>query len=157
MNTVEGPTNPGWLVFALVFIGVIFYLAFMRQFESRRIGRKFGKEQIVLSSFGVNYYGLDSEPGGPLRSAGVLVLLKEGIYYRARFAQRELSIPAASITYIGVTDTHKRKPLHQQVVAIRFLNEEGKEQKAAFRIPYPAQWVNAIKSTLLGLQEQTKP
>ena len=150
MNPLEGLTNPNWLVFALLFIGIVFFLAYMRQMETKRISRKFQKDRIVITSFGVNYYGLQSEPGGPLRSAGALVLLKDGLYYRARFADRELYIPGPAVTYIGVTDMHKDKPLHQTVVAIRFLNEQGKEEKAAFRIPYPAQWVQAIKANLLG-------
>jgi hypothetical protein len=149
MNVLEGLTNPNWLLFALLFLAVLLYLAFMRSREARRISEKFPRERIVLTSFGVNYYGLESEPGGPLRSTGALVLLKDCLYYRARFAKRELTIPGAAITHIGVTDTHKGKPLHQYVVAIRFLNPEGKEEKAAFRIPLPAQWTAAIKATLI--------
>jgi ABC-type Co2+ transport system permease subunit len=150
MNFMEGLTNPNWLVFALLFLAVLLYLVILRNREARRISEKFPREQIVLTSFGVNYFGLESEPGGPLRSTGALVLLKDSLYYRARFANRELTIPGAAITHIGVTDTHKGKPLHQYVVAIRFLNAEGKEEKAAFRIPLPAQWTAAIKATLIG-------
>lgn len=154
MDILEGITNPRWLVFALLFLGVIFYLAYMRQRETKRISDKFDKQDIIITSFGVNYYGLESEPGGPLRSAGVLVLLKDGIYYRARFANRELLIPGSAITYIGVTNVHKGKDLHQSVVVLQFLNQDGKEEKAAFRIPYPAQWVAAIKSNLLDNKAQ---
>jgi hypothetical protein len=149
MNFMEGLTNPNWLVFALLFLAVLLYMVFLRNREARRISEKFPRESIVLTSFGVNYFGLESEPGGPLRSTGTLVLLKDSLYYRARFAKRELTIPGAAITHIGVTDTHKGKPLHQYVVAIRFLNAEGKEEKAAFRIPLPAQWTTAIKATLI--------
>jgi hypothetical protein len=149
MNALQGLTNPNWLIFALLFLGIIFYLAYMRQRESKRVLQKFNKEDIVITSFGVNFFGLESEPGGPLRSAGVLVLLRHGLYYRARFANRDLFIAGPAITYIGVTHTHKRKDLHQAVVLIQFLNEEGREEKAAFRIPYPAQWVAAIKANLL--------
>ncbi|MBN1837260.1 MAG: hypothetical protein JW820_15500 [Spirochaetales bacterium] len=149
MNALEGLTNPNWLIFALLFLGIIFYLAYMRQRETKRILQKFKKEDIVITSFGVNFFGLESEPGGPLRSAGVLVLLRHGLYYRARFASRDLFIPGPAITYIGVTHTHKRKDLHQTVVLIQFLTEEGIEDKAAFRIPYAAQWVAAIKANLL--------
>ena len=153
MNSLEGLTNPNWLVFALLFMAVLMYLVILRNREARRISKKFPREWIVLTSFGVNYYGLESEPGGPLRSIGALVLLKDSLYYRARFADRELTIPGAAITHIGVTDTHKGKPLHQYVVAIRFLNPEGREEKAAFRIPLPAQWTTAIKATLIGGRE----
>jgi hypothetical protein len=149
MNFMEGITNPNWLIFAVLFLAVLLYLVILRNREARRISEKFPRERIVLTSFGVNYYGLESEPGGPLRSTGALVLLKDSLYYRARFANRELSIPGAAVTHIGVTDTHKGKSLHQYVVAIRFLNSEGKEEKAAFRIPLPAQWTTAIKATLI--------
>jgi hypothetical protein len=154
MDVLEGITNPNWLIFALIFLGLIFYLAYMRQRESKRITDKFDKSEIVITSFGVNFYGLESEPGGPLRSAGVLVLLKDGIYYRARYANRELHIPGSAITYIGVTTVHKGKDLHQTVVALQFLNPEGKEERAAFRMPYPAQWVAAIKSNLLDTRAE---
>ena len=154
MDVLEGLTNPNWLIFALIFIGVIFYLAYMRQRETKRITDKFDKAQIIITSFGVNYYGLESEPGGPLRSAGALVLLKDGIYYRARFAKRELYIQGSAITYIGVTNVHKDKDLHQSVVVLQFLSPEGREERAAFRIPYPGQWVSAIKSNLLEKKTQ---
>ena len=155
MDVLEGITNPNWLIFALLFLGIIFYLAYMRQRETKRITEKFDKEQIIITSFGVNYYGLQSEPGGPLRSAGALVLLKDGIYYRARFSKRELYIPGSAITYIGVTNVHKDKDLHQTVVVLQFLSPEGREERAAFRIPYPGQWVSAIKSNLLEKKTQT--
>jgi hypothetical protein len=149
MEVAERFSNPNWLIFAVLFILIMFYLVYMRQRETKRIADKFDKDRIVITSFGVNYYGLESEPGGPLRSAGALVLLKDGIYYRARFANRELYIPGSVITYIGVTNVHKGKDLHQSVVVLQFLSEEGREDKAAFRMPYPAQWVAAIKSNLL--------
>jgi hypothetical protein len=155
MDVLEGITNLNWLIFALIFLGVIFYLAYMRQRETKRIAEKFDRDEIIITSFGVNYYGLESEPGGPLRSAGALVLLKHGIYYRARYAKRELYIPGSAITYIGVTNVHKGKDLHQTVVVLQFLNPEGREEKAAFRIPYPGQWVGAIKSNLLEKEAAT--
>ncbi len=156
MNALEGLTNPSWLVLAVLFLGIIFFLAFIRQRESKRISQKFEKDSIIICSFGVNYYGLESEPGGPLRSSGVLVLLKDGLYYRARFANRELFIQGPAITYIGITDSHKKKSLHQTVIVIQFLNAEDKEEKAAFRIPYPSQWVEAIKVNLLNKKTQPR-
>ena len=149
MDVVGQFSNPNWLIFAVLFILVMFYLVYMRQRETKRIMDKFDKNEVITTSFGVNYYGLESEPGGPLRSAGALVLLKHGIYYRARYAKRELYIPGSAITYIGVNNVHKGKDLHQTIVVLQFISEDGKEEKAAFRMPYPAQWVGAIKSNLL--------
>jgi predicted membrane metal-binding protein len=149
MGVVENLSNSNWLIFAVLFILVMFYLVYMRQRESKRISDKFDKSEIIITSFGVNYYGLQSEPGGPLRSAGALVLLKNGIYYRARYTKRELLVPGSAVTYIGVTNVHKGKDLHQTVVVLQFLTQDGREDKAAFRVPYPAQWIAAIKSNLL--------
>ncbi len=142
--------NSSWLVIAAIFSGVIFYLVYMRSVESRRVERKFGKDEIIISSFGVNYFGRESEPGRPLRSSGVLVLVKKGLYYRARWRKRELFILGSTITYIGVSDVFKKKSLYQHAVIISFLSKEGKDDKVAFRIPYPAQWINAIKLNLLN-------
>lgn len=142
--------NSSWLVIAVIFSGLIFYLVYMRSVESRRVEHKFGKDEIIISSFGVNYFGRESEPGRPLRSSGVLVLLKNGLYYRARWRKRELFILGSTITYIGVSDVFKKKSLYQHAVLISFLNKEGKDDKAAFRIPYPSQWINAIKFNLLN-------
>lgn len=156
MEVAQTFSNPNWLIFAVLFILIMFYLVYMRQRETKRIADKFDNSEIIITSFGVNYYGLESEPGGPLRSAGALVLLKNGIYYRARYAKRELFIPGSSITYIGVTNVHKGKDLHQSVVVLQFLSEDGKEEKAAFRMPYPAQWVAAIKSNLLEKKAEVR-
>lgn len=142
--------NSSWLVIAIIFSGVIFYLVYIRSMESRRVEQKFGKDEIIISSFGVNYFGRESEPGRPLRSSGVLVLVKKGLYYRARWRKQELFILGSTITYIGVSDVFKEKSLYQHAVIISFLNEQGKDDKAAFRIPYPAQWINAIKFNLLN-------
>ncbi len=156
MEFLEGLTNPGWLTFALVFLGIIFFLAFIRQRESKRILEKFDEDNIIITAFGVNYFGLESEKGGPLRSSGALVLLKDGLYYRARYLKRELFIKGNSITYIGISDVHKGKPLYQNAVIIQFLNDEGKEDKAAFRMPYPNHWLVAIRKNLIGASKRNQ-
>jgi hypothetical protein len=157
MNLLEGLTNPSWLTFAVLFLAIMIGMVYLRQRDTKRVQEKFDASQIIITSFGVNYFGLASEPGGPLRSTGSLVLVKDGLWYRARFANRELFIPGPSITYIGVAHTHKGKELHQHVIAIHFLNSEGKEDKAAFRLPLPAQWVAAIKANLIGERPLQQP
>ncbi len=152
MDYLEGITNPGWLVFAIGFLGIIFFLAVVRQRESKRIMEKFNEDDIIITSFGVNYFGLESEKGGPLRSSGALVLLKHGLYYRARYRKIELYIKKGTITYIGISDVHKKKPLYQNAVVIKFIGDNGKEEKAAFRMPYPNQWMMAISKNLITNQ-----
>lgn len=84
-----------------------------------------------------------------VRSGGALVLLQDGLYYRARFAHRELLIPKSAITGLGLTNVFKNKSLPQNTVVISFKNEEGRPDRAVFRMPHPAQWMEAIKVNLL--------
>jgi len=143
-------SNTNWIYFVIAFVGIIAYIASMQRVESRRIVNKFSQGAVMFMSFGVNYFGLESEPGGPARSTGTLAFIKDGLYYRARHANRELFIPGGTITNIEIIDQHKGKPLHQKVVGIIFLNQEGKVDRAAFRIPHPARWVDAIKSRFMS-------
>jgi hypothetical protein len=147
---MDGLPNFGYLPFAILFLLVVFTMVYLRQVETRRIEKKFDRKEIIITSFGVNFFGRESEPGGPLRSSGALVLLRSGMYYRARFSSRELFIPGPDITYLGVTDAFKGRPLHQQVMVIGFRAGEGKTDRAAFRLPHIAQWAAAIKANLLG-------
>ena len=139
---------PVWIILGPLFAVAIVYLVVVRRMETARIERKFPKEEVLLSSFGVNYYGLRSEPGGPARSSGVLVLLKDALYYRARFSKRELTIPIDSITTIDITEAHKGKPLYTKAIQFRFEGGEGREDAAVFRIPYPDRWIVATRGNL---------
>jgi hypothetical protein len=149
MNPTVIQAIPGGLIFAAGFLGIVAYMAIIRAVESRRIEKKFERDRIIITSFGVNFFGQESEPGGLLRSVGALVLLRDGLYYHARFADRELLITKSAITGMGLTNAFKHKSLHQNTVVISFKNEEGKPDRAVFRIPRPAQWMEAIKMNLL--------
>jgi len=143
----------GWGIFAALFFGLLVFIVLMRRVESRRIEKRFDKDSIIISSYGVNYFGLSSEAGGPARSAGTLVLLKDGIYYRARFRKKELFIPGDAITAIRIVETHKGKPLYQKAIAVVFRRDKD-EVSACFRIPFPDQWIGAIRKNLLTASDR---
>jgi hypothetical protein len=141
-----GPAGLG--ILALFFFGGVAILVLMRRYESKRIERAFEKDRVILTGFGINYFGLSTEKGAPARSSGVLVLLKDGIYYRGRFSRKELYIPNESIRSIRIVETHKGRPLYQRAVSIGFIDGNGREVSAAFRLPYPDRWINAIRRNL---------
>jgi len=134
----------GWIFLGIIFFIALVYLVVMRRVESGRIEKKFEKKDILLTSYGVNYFGLSSEESRLLRSSGVLVLLKSGLYYRAKFLKRELFIPGSRIKALRVVEFHKGKPLYQKAVAIDFINKDGNPDTAVFRIPFPDKWLGAI-------------
>jgi hypothetical protein len=39
--------------------------------------------------------------------------------------------------------------LHQSLVKIDFLNSRIEKDTAAFKVPYPPQWINAIENNLM--------
>jgi hypothetical protein len=149
LDLITNASNYNWLIFTAGFFGIIAFLAIMRRVETNRITQKFKQEDIYMMSFGVNYFGLESDPGKVINSSGAMVLAKEGLYYRARYSSRELFIPGGTITNIEVDNTHKGKDLHQYALAIVFINNNGKVDRAAFRVPHPNKWTTAIKEIFI--------
>lgn len=144
--------DPILLPFVLLFVAFALFTVYLRQMEARRIERKFERRRILVTSFGVYFYGAESEPGGLLRSSGALVLLRNGLYYRARFSRREVHIRGSAIVYLGTADQFKGQPLYQQVLVIGYLTESGRPEQVAFRVPYLSHWLTAIRANLLHVQ-----
>jgi hypothetical protein len=149
VSFVERLSDPAWRTTALLLLGMVLLIVALRLWEARRIRRKFPRQNIVRIGFGITYFGLDSEPGAPQRILGALVLLKDGLYFRARIASQELHIPGADILHLSLTNTHRGRTLRQYVVGIRFRTPEGRGETAAFRFPRPTPWITAIRATLL--------
>ncbi len=145
----EQLADPGWRLTALLLVAMVALIVFLRIREARKVARKFPRERIVLTSFAVTFYGLESEASGPARSVGALVLSKDGLYFRGRVTHRELTIPGSAILNIDATNTHRGRTMRLYVLAIRFRNSEGKGDTAAFRVLNPARWITAIRATLL--------
>ncbi len=104
------------------------------------------RQPILAVSFGVSYFGRTSEPKPPRRSSGFLLLLSDRVFYRSRIAGLELEIPGRRITRIYHGTGHKGVDLHQSLMKLDFVNEIGEPDTAAFRVPYPPQWMQAIQN-----------
>ncbi|MCF8040231.1 MAG: hypothetical protein K9K79_13035 [Desulfohalobiaceae bacterium] len=139
-----------WLIIALVFFGIIAYIAWIRWRDRQWINRRFAPETIKAMSFGVNYFGLVSEPGSPRRSSGFLILLKDRLFYRSRLKKLELEIPGSAIFHVDHDRGHKGVNLHQSVVRVFFVNNSQEKDCAAFKLPYPPQWIKAIENSFLA-------
>ncbi len=138
-----------WIFIAIAFFGIIGYIAWMRWRDRKWIETRFGSRPILAMSFGVNFFGNATEPGKPRRSSGFLLLFSDALFYRSRVKKIELEIPATRIAGIYHDRVHKGVDLHQSLVKIDFLNEDGQKDTAAFKVPYPPQWMQAIENALL--------
>jgi hypothetical protein len=138
-----------WIFIAIAFFGIIGYIALMRWRDRKWIEVRFGSRPILAMSFGVNFFGNATEPGKPRRSSGFLLLFSDALFYRSRVKKIELEIPATRIARIYHDRVHKGVDLHQSLVKIDFLNEHDQKDTAAFKVPYPPQWMQAIENALL--------
>ena len=138
-----------WLIIAFVFFGIIAYIAFIRWRDRKWIDRRFGSDKVRAISFGVNYFGSAAEPGKPRKSSGFLLLLPDRLVYRSRVKKLEVDIPAAKIARVYHDRSHKGVNLHQSLVKIDYVNAREERDTAAFKVPYPPQWINAIENNLL--------
>jgi hypothetical protein len=146
---VEFYKNQQWILIALVFFGIIAYIAWVRWRDRRWIEERFGSQKILAMSFGINYFGRATEPGSPRRSSGFLLLLSDRLFYRSRIKKIELEIPASRISRVYHDRSHKGIDLHQSLVKIDFINSQNERDTAAFKVPYPPQWMQAIENNLL--------
>jgi hypothetical protein len=134
-----------YYIIAAAFIFAVFLFEWFLQRDMKKVRGQFNRKDIIIASYGVRFYGLESEPGGPLNSGGQMLFLKSGLYYKGRFDKRELFIPRESILSIAVTDFHKGEPTIGKCLAFYFTDKNGKIDRAAFELPYPKQWVDAIR------------
>ena len=145
-----------WLVIALVFFGILAYIAIIRWRDRKWIDHRFGERNLRAMSFGVNYFGKASEPGKPRRSSGFLLLLPDRLFYRSRVKKIELEIPGNRIARVYHGRTHKSVELNMSLVKIDFINDRNERDTAAFKVPYPPQWINAIENSLLKKNRLSK-
>ncbi|MGD9138202.1 MAG: hypothetical protein PVH42_15665 [Desulfobacterales bacterium] len=138
-----------WIVIAVVFFGIIAYIAWVRWRDRKWIEKRFGDHTILAMSFGVNYFGRATGPSSPRKSSGFLLLLSDRLFYRSRLKKIELEIPASSIARVYHGRSHKGVELHQSLVKIDFINSQNEKDTAAFKVPYPPQWMQAIENNLL--------
>lgn len=141
--------NQQWIIIAALFFGIMAYIAFVRWQDRKWIEKRFGNSKVLSVSFGVNYFGRASEPGKPRQSSGFLLLLPDGLFYRSRMAGLELEIPGKQIVHVYPGTSIKGVNLHSSVIKIDFINEKEIKDCAAFKVPYPPQWIQSIQNNLL--------
>jgi len=142
--------NQHWILIALLFFGFLGYVAFMRWQDQRWIEKKFGSNNVRTISYGVGFFGRTSDEGPVRRRNGVLVLLTDRLYFRSRRAKLELEISGEKLLRVYHDVRHRGEELHQSLMMVEFINENKRKDTAAFKVPYPPQWIQSVISTLKG-------
>lgn len=136
--------NSEYLIPVIFVVAMIAYLWWKQQ-DVYHLKEKFKNEKVIFKAHGAYFFGLESEPGGLLKSNGQIFLFKDRIFYKGRFDGREVVIPKDKLMYIAVTDHHKERPLYWKSLAFYF-EKDRKMERAVFMIPYSKQFVDALKT-----------
>ena len=137
-----------WLFAALVFLVILVYLAWYRRQERRWIKRHYNGDEIIALSFGVTFFGCETENGGIRQRRGFLLLLSDRLVFRCSFKRVLLEIPVSRTIRVYHDQSHKNIELHQSVVKVDFLTSNHVKDTAAFKVPYPPQWISAIQKVI---------
>jgi hypothetical protein len=116
----------------------------------RHVQGELGQNALLLAA-GARVGGYDglSEGQRPTLAVGILMLLSSGLYFHSWTGRREVFIPGASISWIGVPEEPEGGRAEGHRIVVRFLNASGKQDGVAIRLMYPEQWVDAIKTHLI--------
>jgi hypothetical protein len=136
----------GYFAVGLLFFAIIIFIAVRRRQDRRWIQNRFGSTKVLAHSFGVKYFGRMSVPESPKGRNGFLLLFPDRLFFRCPRAKLELDIPGKNIVRVHHGYTFKGVDLKQTVVKVDFYNNENQPDTAAFRVPYPPQWMGAIET-----------
>lgn len=145
--------NTEGLIFLLCFFGVIAYIALRRRADRRWIENRFGAEPVSVQSFGVTAFGKSSDDGPPKPRTGFLLLFTDRLFFRSPKTGYEITIPLSRVTQVYPDHTLNGIELHQSVMKVDYKNDNGRPDAAAFRVPYPHRWIQAI----LRLRDRQPP
>jgi hypothetical protein len=130
--------------------GLLCGMAFVRWRLVRRVKIEIGAEKILLAT--TSRLALLAEGGKPAHrmNTGILMLLKNGLYFHSWLGGKEFFVSGPAITYIGVADNASGGAMVRPAVVLKFLNSLGKEDGVYLRLLSPDQWVGAIKTHLIA-------
>ena len=125
--------------------------AFVRRRILRHVQGELGQNALLLAA-GARLGGYDGQTEGkrPPLSVGILMLLSSGLYFHSLMGRREVFVPGASISWIGVPEGPEGRRTEGRRIVVRFLDASGKQDGVAIRLLYPEQWVDAIKTHLIA-------
>lgn len=139
--------TPYSLVLLLVLTGALLVLVVLRRKSAASPSRRFERQAVIRRTSGVWFLGLESE-GGNIRGPGTLILARDGLHFQARTERRELFIPGSTIVYLGCSLSFRERTLEREALIVHYLNAQGRQEEAGFRVPAPGRWAAAFKAGL---------
>lgn len=137
------------IFFGVLFFGFLIYSRIKRQQDQAWIKSRFSGVRPIIVSFGVKYFGLASDHGPIKSSSGFLLIFPDLLFFKSNKGL-EWSASAEAVTGVDHDTNHRGRDLKQSIMVVDFINPEAQPDRAAFRVPYPPQWIKAIDRFLVS-------
>ncbi|MFX1389489.1 MAG: hypothetical protein ACFE9Z_05430 [Promethearchaeota archaeon] len=112
------------------------------------IHQKFSYKNIILNDDYTNFFGLESLGVWKVRGNGVLLLTEEELFFGMWKPKKEFSIPINSIIEISNPKSHMHRSIFKPLLKIKFKNENGEIDSAAWFVRNLEDWNNTLKKLI---------
>lgn len=115
---------------------------FKKLFKKRieEIHQKFVGKEILIFDDMSNFFGQESLGVWKVRGNGVLLLIKEELYFGMWKPQKELLIPTNSIIEITKPKSRMNRSILKPLLKVIFRNKEGESDSAAWYVRDLDRW-----------------
>ncbi|MCY3410753.1 MAG: hypothetical protein INQ03_03860 [Candidatus Heimdallarchaeota archaeon] len=96
--------------------------SFLFKKRSRAILEQFMGRELLAIHNGANFYGLQSKKS--VRGNGILILMKDELYFGMWWPKRSYSIPISNILTVSKTRVFRGKTMFRDLLKIEFRNDE---------------------------------
>lgn len=113
--------------------------------KQQKILEKTDSREIIKSSRGANFFGLESKGHAQIRGNGNLYLTDHCLYFKMWAFQREIVIPLTAIEKIETPKWHLGKSKFRPLLKLFFINESGQKDSVAWLVKDLDGWIVVIE------------
>ena len=107
---------------------------------------RLGETEIVAIDESANCFGVESAGVWQVRGNGCLGATNDEVLFIMWFPRKELSIPRESITVVERARSHLGKSIGRELLRVRFTNDNGQPDSAAWYVRDLPVWEAALTS-----------
>ncbi|WP_428267366.1 hypothetical protein [Haliangium sp.] len=130
---------------AVVWTGIGWLRGRMQRAGERRVSERYAADVVRRSDPEANFFGFGTRGAAQVRGSGVLVLTPTELWF-SRYAFRvDHAIPLERIDEVELVGSHLgKKILGRKLLLVRFHNQDGNQDSAAWMVDDPVAWQNDV-------------
>ncbi|ACY14177.1 hypothetical protein [Haliangium ochraceum] len=134
------------LLAASIWAGVRWLRGRMQRSGERRVAERYEPGQVRQLDTAANFFGFGSKGSAQVRGSGVLALTPSELWF-SRYALRDdHAIALARVSEVALVSSHLRKKiLGRKLLFVRFRDEHGEEDTAAWMVDDASEWKRAVE------------